>query len=57
MVMKEEWTLDALEIKDYERDIVVVINDNSLSPQDVIKNTKQYYPSRKVFAVVKGGQS
>ncbi len=55
--MKEEWTLDALEIKDYERDIVVVINDNSLSPQDVIKNTKQYYHSRKVFAVVKGGQS
>lgn len=55
--MKEEWTLDALEIKDYEQDIVVVINDNSLSPQDVIKNTKQYYPSRKVFAVVKGGQS
>ena len=55
--MREELNLDALEIKEYKQDIVVVINDNSLSPQDVIKNTKQYYPSRKVFAVVKGGQS
>ena len=49
--------MDRLEIKEYEQNIVVVINDNSLSPQDIIENTRQYYPNRKVFAVVKGGQS
>lgn len=44
------------EIKKYGNDVVVAIYNNELNPQEIIGTVQNYYPSQKVFAVIKGGK-